>query len=201
MIEITLTDFVDFVSKAGTPKLTVVKNVKNRHRDGYDPKTDFYRTMRKGIVEMHQKGKPKNALDDVLLGLNDGKKRTAYPDLVRGYKKFLGRKEYVWFTPPKRKWAHEDLVISVNPEVGLEIDGARHVIKLYFKSQQLGRIQMDTITHLMINSLPQHSSNPTCFDILDIRNAKLIPGKQTDASLSALLEGEAASFAQIYKSI
>lgn len=56
MIEITLTDFVDFVSKAGTPKLTVVKKVKKHHIDGYDPQTDFYRAIRKGIVDMHKKG-------------------------------------------------------------------------------------------------------------------------------------------------
>jgi hypothetical protein len=138
MIEITLTDFVDFVSKAGTPKLTVVKNVKKHHIDGYDPQTDFYRAIRKGIVEMHQKAKPKDALDNLLLGLTDKKKQTAYPELVAGYKKFLGKKGYVWFTPPKHKWEHAGLAISVNPEVGLEFDGVRHVVKphIFFDDQE-----------------------------------------------------------------
>jgi hypothetical protein len=201
MIEITLTDFVDFVSKAGTPKLTVVKNVKKHHIDGYDPQTDFYRAIRNGIVEMHQKGKPKDALDNLLLGLTDKKKQTAYPELVAGYKKFLGKKRYVWFTPPKHKWEHAGLAISVNPEVGLEFDGVRHVVKLYFKAPKLGKIQMDIVTHLMTTFLPQSHSKVTSFDMLDIRNAKLIPGNPTDPSLTALLEGEAASFAQIYKSL
>jgi hypothetical protein len=198
MIDITLTDFVDFVSKAGTPKLTVVKNVKRHHLDGYDPQTDFYRAIRKGIVEMHRRHQPKDALDDLLRGLTDKKKQTAYPELVAGYKKFLGRKGYTWFNPPKYKWQHAGVVISVNPEIGLEFNGVRHVVKLYFKAESLRKVQMDIVTHLITNFLPTPQNKPTSFDVLDIRKAKLIPGHPTDPALTALLQGEAASFAQIY---
>ena len=59
MIDTTLTEFVDFVSKAGTPKLTVVRKVKQRHAEGYDPQTDFYKIIREGIVLMHRLNKPK----------------------------------------------------------------------------------------------------------------------------------------------
>jgi hypothetical protein len=41
MIDVSLTEFVDFVSKTGTPKLTVVRNVKKRHAEEYDPQTDL----------------------------------------------------------------------------------------------------------------------------------------------------------------
>ncbi len=150
---------------------------------------------------MHQKEKPKETLDNLLFGLTDKKKQTAYPELVAGYKKFLGKKSYVWFKPPKYKWEHAGLAISVNPEVGLEFDSIRHVVKLYFKAPKLGKIQMDIVTHLMTTFLPKPNSKVTSFDMLDIRNAKLIPGSATDPSLTALLEGEAASFAQIYKSL
>ena len=46
MIQISLTEFVDFVAKSGTPKLTVVRTVKDRHAVGYDPKTDFDKPLR-----------------------------------------------------------------------------------------------------------------------------------------------------------
>ena len=39
MAEISLTDFVDFVIKSGSPKLTKVKSAKTR--PDYDPKTDY----------------------------------------------------------------------------------------------------------------------------------------------------------------
>ncbi|WP_165227478.1 hypothetical protein [Aquisphaera insulae] len=189
------------MSKAGTPKLTVVKNVKQHHIDGYDPQTDFYRAIRKGIVEMHRRRQPKDALDVLLSGLTDKKKQTAYPDLVAGYKKFLGKKSYTWFVPPRCDWQHAGVSISVNPEVGLEYDGVRHVIKLYFKAENLKKVQMDVVTHLMTNFLPRPQNKDTSFDVLDIRKAKLIPGLPTSPALTALLEGEAASFAQIYNSI
>ena len=33
-------------------------------------------------------------------------------------------------------WQYEDLTVSVNPELGLEINGRRQLIKLYFKDEQ-----------------------------------------------------------------
>jgi hypothetical protein len=200
MIEITLTEFVDFVSKAGTPKLTGVRRVKQRLAEEYDPRTDFYKIIRDGIVSMHKLNKPKNALDDLLNGLTDKKKITAYPELVGGYKTFLGRKAVTWFPPPKDWWKHGDLSVSVNPEVGLIINGKRQIIKLYFKSEALTKMKMDIVTHLMTEELAVPGSSPIDFAILDIRNAKLIPAGNTDSGLSALLQGEAASFAQIYNS-
>ena len=41
--KISLTSFIDFVTKAGTPKMTVVKNIK---QGDYAPAMDFYRPLR-----------------------------------------------------------------------------------------------------------------------------------------------------------
>jgi hypothetical protein len=201
MIDITLTEFVDFVSKAGTPKLTVVKNAKEARLVGYSPQTDFYKAIREGIVKMHKRNQPKDSLAALLNGLTDQKKQTAYPELVQGYQKFLGKKKYKWFDPPKTDWQHGGVSISVNPEIGLEIDGVRHIIKLYFKGENLKKTHMDIVVHLMTNFLPTSRTKPTSFDILDIRKSKLITNHPTQPILTALLEGEAASFAQIYKSL
>ncbi len=201
MVEITLTEFVDFVSKAGTPKLTVVRQVKKRHAEGYDPQTDFYKNLRDGIVAMHRAGSPKSVLDNLLDGLTDKKKITAYPLVVDGYKKFLGNKAFTWFTPPKALWQHAGLSVSLNPEVGLNRNNQRHVIKLYFKAESLGKIKMDIVTHLMTEELTVLGTTPVNFAILDIRNAKLLTASNSDPGLTALLKGEAASFAQIYHSV
>jgi hypothetical protein len=61
MERVSLTYFVDFVLKVGTPKLSGVKEFKE-HR--YDHLTDFYKPLREAIVDMHEKGKPTSALDD-----------------------------------------------------------------------------------------------------------------------------------------
>jgi len=200
MIQISLTEFVDFVAKSGTPKLTVVRTVKDRHAVGYDPKTDFYKPLRDGIVSLHKAGQPKTALDSLTNSLTDQKKITAYPDLVKGYKKFLGNKAVKWFKPPQSQWTFQGLAVSVNPEVGLEINGTRHAIKLYFKADKLSKLRVDAINELMHQVLGGGKVNPT-FSILDIRNAKLLSAPAPNPSLLPLLQGEAIAFATIYRQV
>src|SRR5215813_13886081 len=53
MERVSLTYFVDFVLKVGTPKLSGVKELKE-HR--YDHLTDFYKPLREAIIDMHEKG-------------------------------------------------------------------------------------------------------------------------------------------------
>jgi hypothetical protein len=147
MPKITLTDFVDIVSKSGTPKATKVAQVKNRA--AYDPRQDFYRAARERIVETHQKGQDKAFLRRVLVGLTDPKKITSYPEIIKGYTRWWGRKSLSWFTPPSDLFAVHGVDVSVNPELGLEINGDRHIIKLYFKDDALTKTKSDIVTHLM----------------------------------------------------
>jgi len=200
MIEISLTEFVDFVSTSGTPKLTVVRRVKQRHREQYDPQTDFYKRFRDAVLQMHKHNRPKDVLDQMLNGLTDKKKQTAYPALVTGYKKFLGRKDVSWSRPPRVNWVHDELAVSVNPEIGLRINGERQVIKLYMKEPKLTKLRTDIVTHLMLTELQAMASSAQ-FGILDVRNGRLIPASDEEPGLHALLEGEAASFAQVYRSL
>jgi hypothetical protein len=200
MPTISLTHFVDFVSKAGTPKLTVVKNAKQQLADGYDPATDFYKAIRDGIIDMHKSGQPKSAIDAVMTGLTDKKKLTAYPPIVKGYKKFLGKKTVTWLAPPRDEWTHGGLAVSVNPELGLKIDGVNHAIKLYFKAEKLAKLRIDIATQLMelVLCAPK---KPLVFGVLDVRNAKLFTSSGINQGLIALLQGEASSFAQIFASV
>ena len=201
MIEISLTEFVDFVTKAGGPKLTVVREVKKRHAEGYDPKTDFYKKLRDGIVAHHAMGKPKAALDALAQGVTDRKKVVAYPIIIQGYKKFLGRKVVTWFAPPKKTtWEHGDLVVRVNPELGLQLNGRPHLIKMYLKKNQLRRLEVPSIMHLLQLVLSSKSESRT-LGLLDVRRGHLITADGFDPALTPLLQGEAASFATIYRSL
>ena len=200
MPTISLTPLVDFVCKAGTPKLTVVRNAKEQLQAGYDPVTDFYKAVRDRIVEMHKLAQPKTMLDTLLTGLADKKKQTAYPPIVDGYKKYLGKKVVTWFDPPRDEWTHGDLKVNINPELGLTIDGKRYAIKLYFKSDKLAKMRVAIVTQLMEMVLADDST-PMIFGVLDVRNAKFFSSCGVDPGLTALLMGEAASFAQIYEKV
>jgi hypothetical protein len=194
--KVPLTTVVDFVSKAGTPKLTVVKGFKNR--PAYDPATDFYKALREEIARMHQKNAPKKSLDQ-FVGTAYPKKQGHYAAVVAGYKKFLGSKAISWFQPPSKTWAAGGLTVAVNPELGLEIGGVKHAIKLYFKGEKLALNKVEVINHLM-NLTLSDPKDPVVCGVLDTRNATLFTNDPGPA-LTPLLAGEAAAFAAMLASL
>ncbi len=199
MIYISLTDFVDYVSKVGGTKYTKVKNIFNR--EPYERAFDFWLPMREAIIDLHRNGQSKKELDKVLLNLTDRKKINTYPTLVKEYKSWLGRKEIEWFDPPYKKWNHEDLSIRLNPELGLDINGNLYVIKLHFKSESLSQQKADLILLLLKKELKRRAYKDVNFAILDIRKKKLFENTKLGDPHIALLEAEANSFVSIWNSI
>ncbi len=174
MPDITLTQLVDVVSKAGTPKVTCVKKIKSQLESPYDPRSDFYKILREAIVEAHAGGRGKAHISSAISNVTDPRRLTQYGPIATAYNSWWGRKAISWFAPPRSTWTPPGSAfgVVVNPELGLEINGARHVIKLYFKSEPLSKSRVDIITQLMHDELaPLHGSAQ--FSVLDIRNKKL----------------------------
>jgi hypothetical protein len=199
MERVSLTYFVDFVLKVGTPKIHGVKEFKE-HR--YDHLTDFYKPLREAIVEMHEKGRSDKVLDDFLPALADERKRRIFPGLVEGYRKFLhGGAPKKWFTPPHTAMNIGDLEININPELGFEIDGRPTLIKTYFRGEPLAQKRVNIVLGLISAALAPTRPG-TLFAMLDVKNAKLYPMKTLpNPRLGLLLRGEAASFSTIYASV
>lgn len=201
-IKISLTDFVGFVNKMGNAKLNHVKAIKERSK--YEPYMDFYKMIREAIIKLHKRKQKKELLDEVLEELMDSKKKSCYPEIVAGYKKFLGRRQFEWITPPKKDWKIGNITITVNPEIGLEEkkrDGTSnfYIVKLYFKEDVLKKSQADQILTLMEMQLRSKVKEPEVkFAILDVRNSKFHVKKDHDLKELPLLEGEAHSFATIW---
>jgi hypothetical protein len=198
MERVSLTYFVDFVLKVGTPKLTGVKEFKE-HR--YDHLTDFYKPLREAVIEMHEKGRPERALDDLIGTLGDERKRRIFPGLVEGYRKFLHASPKKWFTPPHTVMPIGDLEININPELGFEIDGKPTLIKTYFRGEPLAQKRVNIVLGLISAALGPTRPG-TQFAMLDVKNARLYPMKASpNPRLPLLLRGEAASFSTIYAAV
>jgi hypothetical protein len=197
MERVSLTYFVDFVLKVGTPKLSGVKDFKE-HR--YDHLTDFYKPLREAIVDMHEKGKPTRALDDLIGTLTDERKRRIFPGLVESYKAWL-RPGMTWFTPPHTTLPVGDIEININPELGFKIDGTQYLIKTYFRGEPLAQKRVATVLGLITSALGPGRPG-TVFAMLDVKNGKLRTLKSApNPRLALLLRGEAASFSTIYASV
>ena len=200
MPKITLTDFVDVVTRSGPAKITKIAQIKDRPT--YSPQADFYKAVRECIIEMHEKNLPKSHLEDILGKLKDAKKITNYPDIAAGYTKWLGRKELVWFKPPHETFSAHGVEVIINPEVGLRIAGVPHIIKLYFKGESLSASKVQIVAHLMEVSLRPLCKKPeTRMSVLDTRNAKLLTPNVPVERLTAGLRGELAYIAAVWNDL
>lgn len=198
-IDLSLTDFIDFAIKSGTPKLSKVREIKGR--GPYHPATDYWKPLREYLRDLHEAGTfDKQALKRFAESYNDPKKVTRYRPACAGYLKFLGRRESRWFKPPHGTWSPNRLRIRINPELGLVIASTPHVIKLYFKSERLSKQRVDLLTFLMSRQLG--ASLPECgFAVLEVNSGKLFNSREGGIDLMPLLLGEAASFEAIWDSL
>jgi len=124
------------------------------------------------------------------------KKTAHYSEIVKGYRQFLKGQQIASFDPPAGKWSHRDLTVTVNPELGLKLGGADHLVKLYFKSPAVSRRRVEVVLHLMEGSLAHSSNNQ--IGLLDARRGKLWSPKALSPDLHALLAGEAAGFLEMW---
>jgi hypothetical protein len=199
MPQLSLTQLVDVVSKSGTPKANCVKKIKHQMDEPYDPATDYYKGIREALIAAHQEGLGKAHITEAAASAY-GRKIDAYEEIATAYKSWWGKKEISWFDPPRAVWEPDDIFgVAVNPELGLCINGSKHVIKLYFKSDTLAKNRVDIITHLMHDQLSDECADCS-FSVLDVRNKKLHT-IEPPAGLGPVLVAEMAYVAALWPSV
>jgi hypothetical protein len=156
------------------------------------PVFDFYKSLRDRIVEIHREDDQKSVLSTFMASVTDQKKRTNYPSAVSGYRKWWGQKTLGWFVPPRTVYTQHGVEVIINPELGLAVNGARHLIKLYFKTEPLSKLRVDIITRLMEGTLRSHCQNNELMAVLDVRQAKLFSFQATAAASMAMIDAELA---------
>lgn len=201
-MEISLTDFVDFTIVNGSTRVATVRAVKKR--GDYDPAGDFWRPLRKGMVELHETGRMTPAQLDALLSSQTNEKRLPrFTDAVEGYKRFLAKRVLTWFDPPGALWREGDLAVRVNPEFGLVIDGKQTVIKLYFKKEEATRQRVQAVLAVMDIALGGKVGADVQFAVLGVNQGRLMlpDGHWSKNDMKALLKAEAGAFVQLWNTI
>lgn len=196
MPRITLTDFIEVVTKSGSPKATKVSQLKNR--PDYAPATDFYKALRDGLVALHKRSGTKADLSSLTKGLTDAKKIANYPLMVAGYKKWWGRKVLEWFEPSGDTYTQSGIDVAINPELGLVVNGQLHVVKLYFKADALTKTKADLIVTLMAHVLESSEPAGTQFSVLDVRNSKLFTYAAAGKSFKPMVDAELSYIASLW---
>lgn len=198
MNKISLTDFIDVVTKSGASKATKVANIKNR--PAYSPASDFYRGVREKIVEVLESGGSKAVLDDAVDAATI-KRKEHYKEAVAGMKKWWGRKELECFEPSKGDYGNGNIAVNVNPELGVYVQGVPHLVKLYFKADTLPKNHAMISTHLMETSLSDTCPEGTVMSVLDVKRGRLHVYDAPHPKLDAALKGELAYIEALWDSV
>lgn len=199
MPKLTMTEFLDVVSKTAGSKATKVRQIKNKPE--YHPSTDFYKPIREEIAAGHKRGGTKADLQGFVDSYPEKKKVGHFQAIVNGYVKWWGKKGVKWFAPPSSVYANGGFEISVKPEIGLEVDGKRHLIKLYFKPDPLTKPRIELAIQLMESTL-RPKARPTDFmSIMDIRKSKLSISTGPSTLLEAVLSAEMKYIADLWPNL
>ena len=195
-----MTKFVDFVIASGNPRLRVVRDAKSQHESRYDPAADFWKILRLEIVRIHREGADPKSLRNVIGKTIAPLKQEKYPPLIEAYVRWLGKREVTWDKEWSTRWSSENLVVRVNPELGLIIDEVPHVIKLYFKAEKPSKSRLDTMVYLLRKSFPKATPS-VIFGVLDVPRRHFYQETVSIAGLEALLIGEAAAFSSMWEAL
>lgn len=199
-MRLSLTELVDVVCKSGWRKARQVVTIKSRSLEEYTPAKDFYKQLRGAVVTLHKSQRSKEQLDAVLFAVSDRTRRARYTQLIASYKKWLGRKKVEWFQPPTGVYSYAGVTVSINPELGLDINGCRYIIKLYFKRDPLEKQSAELIVTLMKEQLA--SSDCDEFAVLDVQRGKLFCGtERSSAVLISMVNAELAYVANLWSSL
>lgn len=164
-----------------------------KQRGKYNPAHDFWRPLRRAIVNAHQREEV-DLLDQLMPKITDKKKLSNYPARIQAHKKWWGKKDYEWFQPLEAEWQYRQVAVRVNPELGLIDDSGPIVVKLYFKNERLSKLRVDGILHLLETTVTPAGKDARV-GILDVPRARLIQPTVVKPGLEAALRAEAAYIA------
>ena len=197
-MNISFTTFIDFVMATPGAKVTVVREARDMYNEGYKHWRDFHKDLREGIISMHRHGRGRADLDRVV-AVADERHADNFRPCVVGYAKWMGRKKFMWVkTPSVLPWRSGELEVAVNPELQLAIDGKPHAVKLYFKDAKLEKTRVNSMLHLLRLAVPDRNTE---IGILDVRRGRLVAPTREVSNVDLLVQGEAASFAAIWRGL
>jgi len=179
---ISLSRYVDFLMKTGAARAT---EVKSHQKEPFD----LYAALKAHVEATLERGLPLDALDHVVTQVSDPRRQRLYPPLVAGLRKFLGKlPAYRWIRPPAVNYPiAAGFALRVNPELGLEVDGARHLIKLHCRRERLTARRAQLVVACLRLALPPPKGALWTYGVLDVAAAKL-HGVGAEATLERAIE-------------
>jgi hypothetical protein len=196
MVKIPLTTFLDFTTASGTARLTQVRKAHRQEGVAYQPATDYWRPLRNGIRDAFEADwSAVDAIDHLKQVSSDPRKQDRYQQCLSGLERWTRNTTFGRSIRRSGVWESGGLLVTVNPELLLEIDGVPTAVKLYFRGQILAKPSVNTLLYLIGEAVP---GNPRPA-ILDVPRGRLIVETVAVADLDIVLEGDAAQFMTMWR--
>lgn len=187
---VALTYFTDFVAASGLlSRFNVV-------RDTLGVGFDYWLELRRALVAMHRDGCGLQVVFDAVE--NAGDRSENFRESADAYLSWIFGKKVAWFQPTERCWETPQLRVTVNPELGLVIEGIPHYVKLYMRKEKLSRRKREATLELLAITHQEEIQRGAVVAVLDVRRQLLHSSTKTpNKRIDAVLEGDAAAFRAI----
>lgn len=200
-IQISLTEFMDYVNSSGAAKATVVSQAKKKREEGHNKQADYWMQFRNAVKSVHSSNGNKDELAEVVERVHEDRMAN-YNAAIKGYVKFWGGKKMTWVTPPRKVVMVGGTRVSLNPELGLIIKGKTYFIKMFLHvDETLDKRHADLILSLMHTKLADSLPKESNVAVLDVMRGKLFEFKKEDIKITSLLEAEGYSFNILWEAL
>lgn len=200
-IQVSLTEFVNFINSSGMKKMTIVASTKAKHEEQEGNPYDYWKDFKDKIKYILKKKGTKEDLYELVEEVREDV-RENYNQMIAGYVRFWKPTRMEWLKPVKKLVHVGGVKMILNPEIGIKWQGKEYMIKLYLKANEtLDKRHADIILALMESELREKVEEDVEFGILDVKRGKLFLHVDNDPRLLILLKSEGMEFAEMWKEL
>jgi len=163
----------------------------------------FADSTRKRTEMAHHQFHPGPGADalDIAIELAHPSRKERYRQCVANYRRFVGRKKIAWQGEPRRgMWLASGLLVRVNPELRLGINGKPYVVKLYLKADDKAALSQRTanpILHLL-DECHGDLGEPMVFDLV---RGRAFTRTRANHDFEPMLRAQAAAFVSLWQNV
>lgn len=200
-IKISMTEFVNFVNSSGMAKMTIVANAKMKHEQEDGNPYDYWKDFKDEIKKQLKRGGKKEDLQEIVEHMRE-EVRDNYNEMIAGFTKFWKPTRMKWLNPIKRMAHIGGVKMIINPEIGIEWQDKKYMIKLFLKANEsLDKRHADIVLALMECELREKVDDDVEFAILDVKRGKLFTHVNDNPRLLVLLKSEGREFSDMWREI
>lgn len=175
---------------------SIVRRVYRTSDGTYDVRTDFYKRAREALRRLRGVDPDLSELEMVARTASE-KRRAHYRRVLGGFALWAEQRQLEFFSAPRGAWVDGDIEIPVNPELGLVIDGERHLMKLNFQQVPLSEREAEVVLDLMHEVFGPTEPTGTLMAVLDLATGGLYKSERPTRLAASRLSRQAEAVAQL----